>query len=156
MVFYFYIHAHPAFVHPPTGSLGSNLTYKHPFRFWSQVPCAGIGSLTTRTRAGQAARPADLLPDQGNQQGLSYWKPLLIFIFIFWLFFHPCSERHLPSQVTAASSLSGWFPSFWRLFLLFCASCALLCCPGERVEDKSSPCGQYHVLENMGKKINQK
>lgn len=31
MVFYFYIHAHPAFVHPPTGSLGSNLTYKHPF-----------------------------------------------------------------------------------------------------------------------------
>lgn len=36
MVFYFYMHAHSVFVHPPTGSSGSNLTYKHPFQFWSQ------------------------------------------------------------------------------------------------------------------------
>lgn len=35
-VFYFYIHALSVFVHPPTGSLGSNLTYKHPLQFWSQ------------------------------------------------------------------------------------------------------------------------
>lgn len=55
-VFYFYIHAHPFFVHPPTGSWGLNLTYKHSFRFWSQVPWAGIGSLVMNTRAGKATR----------------------------------------------------------------------------------------------------
>lgn len=37
MVSYFYIHVHPLFVHPPTGSGGLNLTYKHLFQFWSHV-----------------------------------------------------------------------------------------------------------------------
>lgn len=55
-VFHFYIHAHPFFVHPPTGSWGLNLTYKHSFWFWSQVPWATIVSLVTNTCTGKATR----------------------------------------------------------------------------------------------------
>lgn len=65
-VFYFYIHTHPFFVHPPTGSWGLNLTYKHPFQFWSQVPWAGIFSLVTNT---QQAR----LPGWSARTALHQW-----------------------------------------------------------------------------------